>query len=382
MHKPLRKKRLLNLIQKYLDGSASGQERSFVEKYFDHFDLRSGPPDGLSEIKRRQLEQRMLDKIHVGIRSTGGTKTPRFRGMIWMQAAAAILLLIVTGTLAYDHFFHHAVSPPVAVSQPDIGPGTNGAVLQLSSGKSIVLDSLGNGRLAIHAANIISKTDSTVSFAAARSQSSVEYYTLITPRARQQQIVLSDGTRVWLNAGSSIRFPSAFLNGRRSVEVTGEAYFEVAKDDSDPFFVQVKDIRIEVLGTHFNVMAYRDEPVSTTLLEGAVKVVKGGASLLLNPGQQALIDEQGRMRLVRDVNLYETVAWKNNLFWFENDDVRTVMTRLSRWYNVDIQIEGDIPDLFTGSIPRDLPFSKVFEVLQKTGSIHYILKNHQIIVSP
>lgn len=383
MPRPLRKKRLLNLIRKYLAGNASERERLFVEKYFEHFDIRSDPATGLSEMKRRQLQQRMLDKIHAKIRPGEGSRSSGSHRFALVRAAAAVILLIAAGGIVYYHSNQKPASPSQVLSQPDISPGTNGAILKLSGGKSIVLDTVRNGQLMSNAVNVISKTDSAVSFSAGSKPDEIEYYTLITPRAHQQQIILADGTKVWLNAASSIRFPSAFRDDHRVVEISGEAYFEVARDESRPFVVKVKDMRVEVLGTHFNVMAYADEPSArTTLLEGSVKVIKGTVAVLLKPGQEALLDGQGKMRLIRNVNPYEAVAWKNNLFWFDSDNVQTVMTRLSRWYNVDIRIEGHIPDLFTGSIPRDLPFSKVFEVLQKTGSIHYTMKNHQILVTP
>jgi ferric-dicitrate binding protein FerR (iron transport regulator) len=384
MVNPLGKKQLLDLIDKYVAGTASEKERLFVEQYCEHFDFRDHPDDGLSELKRQELEKRLLGNIHARIRPAAGAKPDARRRRIWTRAAAAaVLLLAATGAVTYLVSDRTSPSPVAAVAQPDVSPGTNGAILKLPGGKSIVLDTLSNGTVRYGARNSISKTDSMISFAAASGAGRIEYYTLITPRARHEQLTLPDGSKVWLNAASSIRFPSAFAKGSREVEISGEAYFEVSKDRLRPFVVKVKDLRIEVLGTHFNVLAYDDDPsVKTTLLEGSVRVVEGSNALLLAPGQQALVDGQGSMTLVKDVNLSETVAWKNNLFWFENDDVRTVMARLSRWYDVDIRIEGRIPDLFTGSIPRNLPFSKVFEVLQKTGSIHYRMKNSDIIVSP
>jgi ferric-dicitrate binding protein FerR (iron transport regulator) len=140
---------------------------------------------------------------------------------------------------------------------------------------------------------------------------------------------------------------------------------------------------VNVLGTHFNVMAYDNEPViKTTLLEGSVKITQGDKNLILKPGQEAQLNQNDGLELIKDVNVDEAVAWKNHLFWFDNDDIQSIMRQLSRWYDADVVIEGKIPDLFTGSIPRDVPVSKIFEVLEKTGSIRYRIENGKIIVSP
>lgn len=165
--------------------------------------------------------------------------------------------------------------------------------------------------------------------------------------------------------------------------MTGEAYFDVAANAKKPFIVMVDGMQVKVLGTRFNIMAYDDEPlVKTTLLSGAVSVRKAGAGVRLAPGEQAQLDKEDNIRLVKQVHLGEIVAWKNNLFWFEGNTIQEVMRQVARWYNVDVVIKGDIRRHFTGSIPRDVKVSKVFEVLEETGSIHFTLQKNKIMVSP
>jgi hypothetical protein len=301
------------------------------------------------------------------------------------------LLICCTG--AYLWFPSTPTGQPVAAGRPtvqhDVNPGGNKAVLTLANGTTVLLDSAHNGVLTSQGSAKITKVGSgllayTLQHPgnAGKQQQEVEYNTLTTPRGGQYQVVLPDGSKVWLNAASSIHYPTVFTGRQRKVQITGECYFEVAGNAAMPFIVEANNIEIHVLGTHFNIMAYNDEATTTaSLLQGLVKIVRGNTTLLLHPGQEAQVDGNGKVELVKDANMNEAVAWKDNLFWFENDDIQTVMRQLSRWYNVDIVIRGNIPDRFTGSIPRNITFSKVFEVLQKTGSIRFSIENEKVIVS-
>ncbi len=214
-------------------------------------------------------------------------------------------------------------------------------------------------------------------------QQELFYNTISTPRGGQYEVVLSDGTKVWLNAQSSIRFPSAFKGNIREVEVSGEAYFEVEENSRKPFRVIANNLTVEVLGTHFNMMAYKNEPVSTvTLLEGAVKVKTGRQHMTLAPGQQAQLNGQGQLRKNEQADLQGILAWKNNQFWFNDDDIQTVMRKIERWYDIDVVIKGNIPQHFVGTIPRNINISKVFHVLQATSHIQYTIEDNKLIVSP
>lgn len=306
---------------------------------------------------------------------------PRWAAKWW--AAAAVLL--VCGTL---YFYVERQQPTgnsmQVILQADLHPGGNKAVLTLGNGSTIVLDSAHNGTIAQQGtAQVLKPGSNSITYTGSNSAQESVYNTLTTPRGGQYSIRLSDGTMVWLNAASSIRFPATFSGKERQVEVTGEAYFEVAPDVARVFKVTVNDMQVMVLGTHFNVMAYEEERmIKTTLLEGAVKVSRQDKTVVLKPGQQAQSGATGAIQLASGVDVNEVIAWKNNLFWFENADIRSVMRQVARWYNVEVEVRGDIALHFTGSIPRNVNVSRVFEILQEAGSIHYTITRDKIIVSP
>jgi ferric-dicitrate binding protein FerR (iron transport regulator) len=325
------------------------------------------------------------------------------RRMKWLKysAAAAIALLITSSVVIFL-----SRKPPkepqqtAAVNRQDIAPGGNKAVLTLANGKKVRLNVIRKGIVSIQGNTKIIKLNSgqlmykqetkgnnlltgQASGQAGSKQKAIQFNTLSTPRGGQYQLVLSDGTKVWLNAASSIRYPTAFTGDERKVQITGEAYFEVVKNTSMPFEVSVKDMTVKVLGTHFNVMAYKNEPTSkVTLLEGAIIVKEGNKEVLLEPGQQTQIEENGQIKKMQGVDLDGEIAWKNNQFWFNDDNIQTVMRRLSRWYNVEVVIKGDIPQHFAGYIPRNMNVSKVFQALQATTHLTYRIQKDKIIVSP
>lgn len=290
----------------------------------------------------------------------------RRRRLFSISAAACFLLVLVL------FFFKGNNHPDFAALNghnqiiKDALPGHAGAVLTLSTGKTYLLDTMGNGILVPG----INKSAKGVSVL---KNDEIYYATLETPYGRNQQLTLSDGTRVWLNAGSSIHFPSVFKGSERRVEVTGEAYFEVVHDDKQPFIVMAGNDEIRDLGTHFNVNAYCDEAlVKTTLLEGSVQI--GGYTL--QPGQQYA---GGR---IEKVDADGTIAWVSDLFHFEDADIETVMRQLGRWYNVQVKYEGHIPSQkFEGEIQRSLKLSQALSLIAGTG-IHYTLDGNLLTVHP
>jgi ferric-dicitrate binding protein FerR (iron transport regulator) len=205
------------------------------------------------------------------------------------------------------------------------------------------------------------------------------------PRGRQYQVILPDGSHVWLNAASSIRYPTAFTGKDRSVDITGEAYFEVARDPARPFRVKVAGTQVDVLGTHFNIMAYEEEnAISTTLLEGAVKVSRAGASHLLQPGQEARMLKDARgIEVLDDAPLSETIAWKNGFFFFHNaSSLQVVMRQIARWYDVTVAYEGTPHAMeFGGKISRHSNLSEVLKILE-ISKVHFRIENQKIIVMP
>jgi len=281
----------------------------------------------------------------------------------WMAAAAVIAL--IAGT----YFFvarNNTQAPPVAQKPANLPPGHQGAILTLSNHQQIVLDSAANGSLANEGGTTVQKTNGQITYIAGNTNT-VLYNTMTTPRGRQFQLVLPDGSRVWLNASSSITYPTAFTGNERKVTVTGEAYFEVQHDASKPFSVVTAKETVTVLGTHFNVMAYDDEPaIHTTLLEGSVKVSAGGQNNIIRPGEEAVLANNSLQ--VKKTDTTNAVAWVRGQMALENATIETVMRQVSRWYNVDVKLEGDMPPTkFFGMIDRNVYLPDLLSVLEAKG---------------
>jgi len=248
-----------------------------------------------------------------------------------------------------------------------------------------VLDTLGNGLVASQQGTRISLQNGSLAYDASQA-ADVTFNTVTTPRGRKFQLLLPDGSSVWLNAASSLRFPTAFNGANRTVEITGEAYFEVAHNPRRPFIVKVgENAAVEVLGTHFNINAYADESsINTTLLEGAVKVRAFSQSHTLHPGQQARIFNSGRaVKVLNSVDLSQVIAWKNGLFNFQGAGLEAVMRQLARWYDLEVVYEGKVPQLeFGGELPTTLNLSQVVKILSKVEVKFRIEENRRLIVAP
>jgi len=369
--------RYLELAEKWLNGTISKEEE---KEYADWYNSLS--PDEVLEIpansavNKEAHRLKLLQKINSKRKARILSLTPKN----FYRIAAAVLILLAGGAYLYMRNINSVDSLALKDAKRksvDIKGGTTGAILTLANGKTIVLDTAGNGRLVSGDNAEITKSDGSVAITASATESSqpLEYNLLATPRARQQQLVLSDGTRLWLNAESSIKFPSVFARHQREVEVTGEVYFEVAKDPSRPFVVKVNDASVEVLGTHFNVMAYKNEPaLETTLLEGSVRFRKGEKIAVLKPGQQSRLLSNEEIKLVPDADVDAVVAWKNGVQVFDGADLRTIMRQVERWYDVDVEFKGIVPSrTFSGDIPRTANLSEVLQLLEAVGKIHFSL---------
>jgi len=306
------------------------------------------------------------------------------------QAVAAVLIFLLLGTGMF-RWLTRPTQTSLAKTESttfkhDAAPGGNKATLTLANGAVIVLDSAVNGLLAQQGnARVQKLSDGQLAYKALHEKPiEVLYNTLTTPRGGQYQLVLPDGSKVWLNAASSISYPTAFTGGERSVEIKGEAYFEVAKNTTMPFVVKVNDVRVQVLGTHFNINAYSDEDaVKTTLLEGAVKVTKGAATVLLNPGEQAILAySSSEIRVHANADLESVIAWKNGYFSFNQTDLATIMRQMARWYDVDIVYSGKVPDRrFGGEIPRNTNAAQVLKMLEES-KVHFRIEGKKVIVLP
>lgn len=333
------------------------------------------------------------------ILSTGNREEEKVRSIPgWRRyaVAAAVLIFIAGGWWVYNNYNGRSAgeNKMAAVKAPnDILPGSDKAVLTLADGSSILLDSAGIGSLAQQGGTrIIKLNNGQLAYEAGNSNvkpgasaSPVGYNTIVTPHGGQYQIVLPDGSRVWLNAGSYLRFPTSFSGSERMVEMKGEAYFEIAKNKSQSFIVKVNTSKVEVLGTDFNVMAYSDEAsIKTTLLQGSVKVSEGGSEVLIKPGQQAVIDRSGsgiKKLNLNNRSLEQAIAWKNNEFYFDDDTIESIMRQLGRWYDIKVVYEGtDKSQRFSGVISRKEDVSVLLEKFEQTGTIKFRIENKTIYV--
>ncbi len=266
----------------------------------------------------------------------------------------------------------------------DVNAGSTKATLTLANGSKVVLDDVKNGALSNQGNTKVTKTNGKLAYNPINTGLTDNVYnTVSTPRGGHYQVVLPDGSQVWLNAASSIRFPTAFTGKERTVEITGEVYFEVAKDKTLPFVVKLNNSEVRVFGTHFNVMAYDDEPaVETTLLEGSVQFSSGSSSYMLKPGEQSELNKSGQVMVTADVDVDNVVAWKNNLFNFQNADIESIMRQLSRWYDVDVVYNKTVNDRFFAEIPSTSKLSEVLKALELTGKVDFDIQGRKIIVNP
>ncbi|MBO9727982.1 MAG: FecR family protein [Chitinophaga sp.] len=309
----------------------------------------------------------------------------------WTRVAAAAAILLLLGVGGY-FFLQHQAAPPakvVAAKTPaDILPGGNKAMLTLGDGSVISLDSAANGTLAQQGNTAVIKSAGGQLLYRSSNHNTANtaalFNKIATPRGGQYQLTLPDSTRVWLNAASSLRYPAAFTGNNRTVQLTGEAYFEVAKNAAQPFIVQVDQMEVQVLGTHFNIMAYDDEAqINTTLLEGAVKVNNGHYNQKLSPGEGAHLNRStGLIKVLKEADAADAIAWKNGFIQLEGNDLPAVMRQIARWYNVEVIYKKEVPAHFRGIIPRNVPISQVLKMMELTGEVHFDIREHQIIVSP
>lgn len=241
-----------------------------------------------------------------------------------------------------------------------------------------------NGTVSNQGNSKVIKTNGKLAYSANNAGLAASVYnTVTTPRGGHYQIVLPDGSQVWLNAASSIRFPTAFTGKERNVEITGEVYFEVAKNKTLPFVVKVNSAEVKVFGTHFNIMAYNDEAaVKTTLLEGSVQFSNGLSSYMLKPGEQSELNKSGQVKVIPDVDVDNVIAWKNNLFDFQNADIEFIMRQLSRAYDVDVVYNKKVNDRFFAEIPSTAKLSEVLKMLELTGKVSFDIQGRKIIINP
>lgn len=366
------------LVNRYLDGTATAAEQALVDRYCEQ--LETSGETGLEQETEILLQQVMYARIMQRIQA------PRKRSYRWAYAAAAaVLALVAVGGVV---LFPRKQAPAVAVTEKsvyhnDIKPGGNKATLTLGNGSTVVLDDMAADTLATQGNSKITRTgNGQLAYQQAGAPQQVVYNTLTTPAGGQFRLTLPDGSRVWLNAASSITFPTAFTGKDRMVELKGEAYLEISQNPQQPFKVKVRDMEVSVLGTHFNINAYPDETgVRTTLLEGSVRVNNDGQSYMLRPGQQAQLQPNGQFSL-HNVDTEDITAWKDGQFTFNDADIHTVMRQVARWYGAEVVYQGAVTHHFMGTIPRDVPVSRVLKMLELTGRVSFVVEGNKIIVKP
>jgi ferric-dicitrate binding protein FerR (iron transport regulator) len=374
------RKDFLNLIEKYLNNGASVEETELIENYYKEFSQNPNISDTLNEDEVNSLKAAIREKVDERIRRAENPTVPIYRRRYYQMAAAILLFSMLSVLVIYKV----RKTPVNLVAQNhDLAPGGNKAILTLANGAKINVGAIQNGALTAQPGTQIIKQNGQLAYEVSANSNStkISYNTLTTPKGGQYHLILADGTNVWLNAASSLKYPTAFTGSERVVELTGEAYFEVVHNSKQPFKVKTANQTIQDIGTQFNVNAYDDEEASaTTLVEGSVKIYDAKRAMLIKPGQQYLLKSNSIAEVKSDVDIDEIVAWKNGMFQFDHADIKTIMRQISRWYNVDVEYQGQIPSsTYHGRISRNSNASAILKILQLSG-INFTIEGRKIIV--
>lgn len=377
------------LFKKYLNNSCTPAEaRELIQllqsgehrAYFEYLMERHLRDNEEVDMETHGSIIRVFNKLDLGTR----TSARKSRRLYWKIAAAAVAVITCAVGL-----FSYVLQPQEMNIEAnemvnDAAPGGNRATLTLSDGRAIFLDEADEGAIAEENGFSIRKTaDGQLQYELIAQNSKKEAMnTISTPQGGQYQIILPDGTTVWLNASSSLTYPTAFHGQERRVTLTGEGYFEVrSHQGSKPFIVESANQRVEVLGTHFNVNAYPNEiSVNTTLLEGSVKIVAGQETVFIMPGEQSQVGEGGI--LIAGVDVESAVDWKNGDFIFVDEDLTSIMRKVARWYDVEVVYEKNMTiETYTGRISRQKNLSEVLRILELSGGLHFKIENKTLYLS-
>jgi len=375
------------LYKKYISGNCTEEEQELLENFQDNLNL-----EGHEWIKDQMGDRESVKgTIHNELLTSIAKQKRRqvFKIRIRYAAAASIIMIMSTAlyfqnTSKKDQILVKTESPRF---KNDISPGNNKAILTLDDGSLINLDEAQNGVLASESnTNILKTGNGQLEYSHdGKLVETIKYNTLSTPMGGQYQLALPDGSKVWLNSGSSIRFPTAFIGKERVVELKGEAYFDITQNKKMPFIVHTNNsMDIRVLGTQFNVMAYDDEKsIKTTLIEGSVQILRESGTALLEPGQAAVFNKGTGKISVANADIEEAAAWKNGYFIFSNENIESIMRKVSRWYNIDITYQGNLSNKdFVGTISRDKNISELLKMLELTGAIHFKIEGRRVTVMP
>lgn len=409
------------LLNDYRNGKMNAGERATFEQLLHSMEseqqlqqLLNDSLQSINPVQAEETQEYLYEQIkeryireEIAVQPIAGMQGVRLVNTTWFRYTAAVIL--VFGVAAYFWVNNKKQEKPLTTTnikqiQTDILPGHDGAILTLADGRQLLLDSLKNGVIATQNGSQVELKDGSLAYnKSEQTTGGIIYNTMRTPRGRQFQLILPDGTKVWLNAASSIKYPTVFTGSQRIVEIEGEAYFEVkplnlptGRDGGDgnklPFIVNIvgRGAAIEVLGTHFNINAYDDEAsIKTTLLEGLVNVKSSGnaqSAVILQPGQQAVITKHSprhgghALTIHHSPDLIQVMAWKNGLFNFNGYDIKAVMREIGRWYDLDIVYEGEPePEEMMGELQRNLTLSQVMKILQKIH-VNYRIEGRKLII--
>lgn len=379
----MNKERFLELIEKMESDTASATELLELDALYDEFESKPDLLDVRDIQGNLAYRERLFKKIsEQAVPEVTEAKIKKLRlapMAVWFSAAMIAIVFSV-----YVITKNRKTSDPTETFANDIAPGKNGATLTLANGKKIYINDALAGNIAEQSGVKITKTkDGQIIYEITDNNSGkLEYNTLSTTRGEQTQVRLPDGSLVFLNAASSLKYPTTFANQpKRNVSLTGEGYFEISKDKSHPFIVYTDRQQVEVLGTHFNINSYANEPLTkTTLLEGSVKVTANSVEKMLKPNQQSQLAQD--KFIIANVDGDGVIAWKNGLFVFEDESLESIMKRVERWYDVEIIYHDDVNKntLYGGSVSRYDKVSKVLEGLELTKGVHFKIEGRRILV--
>ncbi|MEO8960272.1 MAG: FecR domain-containing protein [Ginsengibacter sp.] len=375
------------LLQRYQAGNISQSEKELVESWYRQL-IDTGEwqwAEGEKEKVETMLESRIIEKI----KDTQKQKAARVYSLnrkYWWAAASIVLLLgFVSYFLVFNKPTKSTLTVATKVTNDVAAPQSSKAMITLANGQRVFLDSIANGALEVQGnVKLIKLASGEIVYqSSGRAGGEMQYNTLDNPRGSKViNMVLTDGSKVWLNAGSSLTYPVLFVGNKRKVSIEGEAYFEVAHDEAKPFVAHYDAIDVQVLGTHFNVNTFEDDDrnVKVTLIEGSVRVDNGNATNLLKPGQQALIND--KIKIVSDADLNQVMAWKNGYFQFDKASLQSVLKQVARWYDVDVIYQGENqPRQFVGEMEKDLSLSEVLKILE-INKVHFTIKGNNLIINP
>lgn len=383
---------LIQLIKKYNAGLCTPEEKSWLEQWYLSFEWTKSqelPATVIQKFKDTVWNNLQLTIVNQSIQNNPVNTVHKPVKRWWYYSAAASFLILISISLYLYMDKKPQNNPAITdtgdnISQLPVLPGTSRASLEMGDGSVITLDSAAVTKLTTDDGTIIDKQHGTITYKnTTEAADKITYNTLRIPRGGEYQLVLPDGSKVWMNAASSLKFPTRFAGKERIVYLTGEAYFEVVSNSLQPFKVMVEnEMEVQVVGTHFNVMAYTDESaIKTTLAEGKVIIKTNTNSTSLVPAQQAVLFRESKQTEVKKVDIDKEIAWKNGMIEFYDDGLPYIMRQLARWYDVEVSFEGMVPGgTYSGSIPRKALLSEVMQILSIAG-IKYKLNNKQIIIT-